>query len=92
MARGLDGTFTLEGRGGCLDDAPVPCWPAQVGLEPSAGLSTSRPAMNFVRMEGSGFGRPNADNELPIDIPYQKLSAWLVTPCSALPAVCSFRS
>jgi hypothetical protein len=45
--------------------------------------------MNFVRMEGSGFGRPNADNELPIDIPYQKMSAWLVMLCSAACSVLS---
>ncbi|KAK9825903.1 hypothetical protein WJX81_003892 [Elliptochloris bilobata] len=33
--------------------------------------------MNLVRLEGGGFGRPNAEAELPIDIHYQKLSAWL---------------
>ena len=42
--------------------------------------------MNFVRLEGVGFGRPNADNELPIDIPYQKLSAWLVSTPALPPA------
>ena len=36
--------------------------------------------MNLIKLEGGGFGRPNADNELPIDIHYQKLSAWLVIP------------
>ena len=36
--------------------------------------------MNLIKMEGGGFSRPNADNELPIDIQYQKLSAWLVIP------------
>ena len=36
--------------------------------------------MNLIKMEGGGFSRPKADNELPIDIQYQKLSAWLVIP------------
>lgn len=29
-------------------------------------------------MEAGGYGRPNADNELPIDTNYQKPFDWLV--------------
>lgn len=43
-------------------------------------MSLFRDSMNLIKMEGGGFSRPNADNELPIDIQYQKLSAWLVIP------------
>lgn len=33
-----------------------------------------------VKKAGEGYDKPNADQELPIDINYQKLSEWLVGP------------
>ena len=32
----------------------------------------------IARKIGEGVDRPNGDNELPIDINYQKLAEWLV--------------
>ena len=36
-------------------------------------------AFPIARMIGEGVGRPNAEQELPIDINYQKLVDWLVS-------------
>lgn len=39
------------------------------------------------RKVGEGFGRPDADAELPLDIAYNKLTDWLVPPPPPHPGV-----
>ena len=35
--------------------------------------------MLTAKLVGEGFARPNAENELPLDINYAKLNEWLVS-------------
>ena len=42
-------------------------------------LSTSASIMLTAKLVGEGFARPNAENELPLDINYAKLNEWLVS-------------
>ena len=35
--------------------------------------------MLTAKLVGEGYARPNADNELPLDINYAKLNEWLVS-------------
>jgi hypothetical protein len=41
-------------------------------------LSMASPEPRVVKKTGEGCDRPAVDQELPIDINYQKLSEWLV--------------
>jgi hypothetical protein len=41
--------------------------------------SSGGAADRIVRKAGEGYDKPNADQELPIDINYQKLAEWLVS-------------
>ncbi len=36
----------------------------------------------FAKLVGEGYDRPNADNELPLDVNYAKVSEWLVSIAS----------
>ncbi len=42
----------------------------------------------IVRKVGEGMDKPNADNELPIDINYQRLIDWLVNPAQVAYDAC----
>jgi hypothetical protein len=41
-------------------------------------MASPSPEARVVRKAGEGYDKPNAEQELPIDINYQKLSEWLV--------------
>lgn len=41
-------------------------------------MASPAPEARVVRKAGEGYDKPNAEQELPIDINYQKLSEWLV--------------
>lgn len=33
----------------------------------------------FAKLVGEGYDRPNAENELPLDVNYAKVAEWLVS-------------
>jgi hypothetical protein len=41
-------------------------------------MSAPSQELRIAKKTGEGYDRPNADQELPIDINYQKLPEWLV--------------
>jgi hypothetical protein len=49
-------------------------------------MSAPSPDPRIARKTGEGYAKPNADQELPIDINYQKLPEWLVRATQSLQA------